>query len=209
MPNLTPISFHETDFDVYSKDGQLWLRSYQIGSALGYTQPDAAISKVLTRNKDEFSKEMTSLIKINGQETRIFSPRGCHLIGMFSRTARAKEFRKWVLDVLDSHNAPAQKQKALPPQPETRNVTEPEKLSSDLSRFGSDSDAFDLELMAYYKSLRARLRMNMRRGKLPRILEKQLQALEKAHVLTVTAIENFAVAAEQTERIIHIKQQLK
>lgn len=32
---------------------------------------------------------------------RIFNLRGCHLITFFARTPVAKEFRKWVLDVLD------------------------------------------------------------------------------------------------------------
>lgn len=32
---------------------------------------------------------------------RIFSLRGAHLIAMFARTQIAKEFRKWVLDILD------------------------------------------------------------------------------------------------------------
>ncbi|MGL5410310.1 MAG: P22AR C-terminal domain-containing protein, partial [Shewanella sp.] len=36
---------------------------------------------------------------------RIFSLRGAHLIAMFSRTALAKEFRRWVLDVLDRETA--------------------------------------------------------------------------------------------------------
>ena len=35
------------------------------------------------------------------KETRIFSLRGCHLITFFARTPVAKEFRKWVLDVLE------------------------------------------------------------------------------------------------------------
>ena len=35
------------------------------------------------------------------REVRIFSLRGAHLIAMFARTAIAKQFRKWVLDVLD------------------------------------------------------------------------------------------------------------
>ena len=32
---------------------------------------------------------------------RIFSLRGCHLLAMFARTPIAKQFRRWVLDVLD------------------------------------------------------------------------------------------------------------
>lgn len=50
---------------------------------------------------------MTEEVKLalsgNYQKTvRIFSLRGAHLIAMFARTSLAKQFRKWVLDVLDS-----------------------------------------------------------------------------------------------------------
>lgn len=40
---------------------------------------------------------------------RIFSLRGCHLIAMFARTPVAKEFRKWVLDILDREVQPKSK----------------------------------------------------------------------------------------------------
>ena len=32
---------------------------------------------------------------------RVFSLRGCHLIAMFATTKVAKDFRRWVLDILD------------------------------------------------------------------------------------------------------------
>ncbi|MDH8489597.1 P22AR C-terminal domain-containing protein, partial [Klebsiella pneumoniae] len=42
---------------------------------------------------------------INGStrrmKVRVFSLRGAHLIAMFARTPVAKEFRRWVLDILD------------------------------------------------------------------------------------------------------------
>src|SRR5690606_13264315 len=42
---------------------------------------------------------------INGRKRklsiRIFSLRGCHLMGMFARTTEAKKFRHWVLNILD------------------------------------------------------------------------------------------------------------
>ncbi len=48
---------------------------------------------------------MTALIELDTsggkQKVRIFSLRGCHLLAMFARTAIAKQFRKWVLDILD------------------------------------------------------------------------------------------------------------
>ena len=34
-------------------------------------------------------------------KVRVFSLRGAHLIAMFARTPVAKEFRRWVLDILD------------------------------------------------------------------------------------------------------------
>ncbi|CAM6492057.1 hypothetical protein ENINCK372B1_16190 [Enterobacter intestinihominis] len=48
---------------------------------------------------------MTGVVKVTTpggmQDMRVFSLRGAHLIGMFARTPKAKEFRRWVLDVLD------------------------------------------------------------------------------------------------------------
>lgn len=35
------------------------------------------------------------------KKVRVFSLRGAHLIAMFARTPVAKEFRRWVLDILD------------------------------------------------------------------------------------------------------------
>ncbi|WP_187153367.1 hypothetical protein [Candidatus Arsenophonus triatominarum] len=43
-------------------------------------------------------------LKVSGnyeKTVRIFSLRGAHLVAMFARTPVAKEFRKWVLDILD------------------------------------------------------------------------------------------------------------
>lgn len=48
-------------------------------------------------------KMMTNGINNNLREksVRVFSLRGCHLIAMFATTDKAKEFRRWVLDILD------------------------------------------------------------------------------------------------------------
>jgi hypothetical protein len=50
---------------------------------------------------------------------RIFSLRGAHLLGMFARTARAAEFRRWVLDILEGVVAPM----------ETGRMTFPQRLA--------------------------------------------------------------------------------
>ncbi|WP_429124160.1 BRO-N domain-containing protein [Aeromonas allosaccharophila] len=106
---MNSISFHDTHFTVIPHHGQPWLTATKIAQALGYAS-EKSISNLYNRNADEFTPCMTLVINSmtkgfgNGsseKEVRIFSLRGAHLIAMFSRTALAKEFRRWVLDVLD------------------------------------------------------------------------------------------------------------
>lgn len=103
------LSFNEVNFTPVQQNGQIWLTAVELAKALGYAKSDA-VTQVYERNKDEFNTSMTLTLKLrvkgfgNGdseKESRIFSLRGCHLIAMFSKTAIAKQFRKWVLDILD------------------------------------------------------------------------------------------------------------
>lgn len=126
----TPLSFNHVIFKpVELNDDQIWLTSLQLAQALGYKQINS-VSQIYRRNADEFSENMTQVIdflesvnltlsdktKKNFEtvnltvtdkaenltnKTRIFSLRGCHLVALFSRTKNAKDFRKWVLDILD------------------------------------------------------------------------------------------------------------
>jgi prophage antirepressor-like protein len=41
------------------------------------------------------------------QDVRVFSLRGAHLLGFFAETRRAKDFRRWALDILDQYAADA------------------------------------------------------------------------------------------------------
>jgi prophage antirepressor-like protein len=106
------LTFQDTQFDVIDHKNQPWLRGLQIASALGYKNPTSDISNLYDRNKDEFTDNMTALVEVEtegGKQTvRIFSLRGCHLLGMLAKTKIAKEFRKWVLDILDSYTTPSQ-----------------------------------------------------------------------------------------------------
>lgn len=99
------LTFNDVLFDVIDRNNQPWVRSPQIGEALGYTKGSISISKLYEAHADEFTDAMTAVVTLptegGPQETRIFSLRGCHLLAMFARTPVAKAFRKWVLDVLD------------------------------------------------------------------------------------------------------------
>ncbi|PAT30693.1 hypothetical protein CLI92_09300 [Vandammella animalimorsus] len=103
------LAFQGTTFDIVDRNGQPWLRAHQIGVALDYKRSDI-IAKLYRANAAEFTDSMTAVVKLptagGVQDVRIFSLRGAHLLGMFARTARAAEFRRWVLDVLDAQTQP-------------------------------------------------------------------------------------------------------
>lgn len=100
--------FNGVTLSPIAHQNSLWIRSAELARALGYKRPDI-LTKLYTQNADEFTPDMTQVIEIPDNtdsvfpvKTRIFSLRGCHLVAMFSRTKVAKDFRKWVLNVLDN-----------------------------------------------------------------------------------------------------------
>lgn len=103
--NAVALSFKNTHFQITDINGQPWLRGLQIASALGYKNPTSDITNLYDRNADEFTDSMTRVIELTTaggkQQVRVFSLRGAHLLGMLARTKAAKEFRHWVLDVLE------------------------------------------------------------------------------------------------------------
>lgn len=98
------LSFNEVNFTPVQQDNQIWLKTSELAEALGYAD-QSGVTRIFSRNEDEFTQAMSCSVKLTekGQtrEVRIFSLRGAHLIAMFARSAIAKQFRKWVLDVLD------------------------------------------------------------------------------------------------------------
>jgi len=106
MTNLpVSLSFEGIELTIIDHEGRPWLSAADLARALGYADT-RSLSKIYARNEDEFTPDMTEVVKMatsgNYQtNTRIFSPRGCHLVAMLAKTAKAKAFRKWVLDVLD------------------------------------------------------------------------------------------------------------
>ncbi|EBJ7125080.1 hypothetical protein DY703_23795 [Salmonella enterica] len=87
----------------------LWFASKDIASALGYAKTNA-ITHIYNVNADEFSAGMTEVVETTTSgnlrmRSRVFSLRGTHLIAMLAKTPLAKEFRKWILDLLDDEAA--------------------------------------------------------------------------------------------------------
>lgn len=101
---MNSLSFNDMNFNpVNQNDDQIWITSSELARMLGYSRLDK-VTQIFNRRSDEFTCNMTRVIEnpqLPNLGMRIFSLRGCHLIAMFARTPVAKEFRKWVLDVLD------------------------------------------------------------------------------------------------------------
>ncbi len=83
-----------------------YLRVPQIEDALNYRC--GKLLQIYNRHADEFTPDMSFLTTVDTaggkQQVRVFSLRGCHLLAMFSKTPVAKEFRRWVLDLIENHN---------------------------------------------------------------------------------------------------------
>ncbi|MCT8526085.1 P22AR C-terminal domain-containing protein [Glaesserella parasuis] len=121
---MTTLTFQNTTLSVINKNNHTFLTASDLGTALEYADPTKAIVKIYDRNADEFTAEMTALIELQTaggkQQVRVFSLRGAHLIAMFARTKVAKEFRKWVLDILDREILQNEQQNQPLVKPEVR-----------------------------------------------------------------------------------------
>ncbi|MDY4281288.1 MAG: P22AR C-terminal domain-containing protein [[Pasteurella] mairii] len=133
---MTTLTFQTTNLSVINHNNQIWFNASEIGRALDYKNPIQGITLLFNRYQDEFTPSMTALIDMQTaggvQKVRIFSLRGTHLIAMLSHTKVAKDFRKWVLDILDKESQP--QQLALP---------EPEK------KYSFDHTEQELQAMAW------------------------------------------------------------
>ena len=103
------LMFHSTAVQSFNHNNQIWITSTELSKLLKYSD-SKSVTKIYSRNSDEFTNKMTMVVKLttNGinnslreKSVRIFSLRGAHLIAMFANTEIAKEVRKWLLDLAD------------------------------------------------------------------------------------------------------------
>lgn len=115
--NCRELKFHDQVVVPYDNgDGKFWFTADTLAGLLGYADKDKVLN-LFYRHEDEFSPSMTTLakVRVNGInnslreiDTRLFSPRGAHLIGMFARTKVAKELRVWLLDLVEREGSAPQ-----------------------------------------------------------------------------------------------------
>lgn len=127
----TPAEFFGTPVQIIDHGGQLWLTAEEVGLCLGYTPGNASngIRGLYNRHEDEFTEadaRRVNLTRRDGKpsESLIFSATGCILLGFFSNTPRARQFRAWAKEALASQPQPTvppaptfERQARLPSQP--------------------------------------------------------------------------------------------
>lgn len=105
---ISNFNFQGVTLKPVERAGDLWFSSADLAKALGYKKTDA-VTQIYSRYSDEFGANMSTTLrervvrKTGSVEmlVRFFSLRGAHLVAMFAATTKAKEFRRWVLDILD------------------------------------------------------------------------------------------------------------
>lgn len=114
------LSFQDTDVSIYDDEGRSWVTGadvarclYDVKGGCQNVTPlavTAATKRLYAKHADEFDDRMTRsmLVLTEGgpQQVRVFSLRGAHLLGMLSNTKKAKAFRSWILDLLESRVSP-------------------------------------------------------------------------------------------------------
>lgn len=105
---ISNFNFQGVTLKPVERAGDFWFSSADLAKALGYKKTDA-VTQIYSRYSDEFGANMSTTLrervvrKTGSVEmlVRFFSLRGAHLVAMFASTPKAKEFRRWVLDILD------------------------------------------------------------------------------------------------------------
>lgn len=102
------LNFHGKALIPVSNINGTWLTSSDLAKALEYSN-SRAVTMIYNKYADEFTNGMTQVLEVSTtgnyrKKVRVFSLRGAHLIAMFARTPVAKEFRRWVLDILDGES---------------------------------------------------------------------------------------------------------
>lgn len=103
---LTTAEFFGTPVSIIDHSNRRWLTAEEAGRCLGYNEANVSrgIRSLYDRHADEFTEEDACRINLfrqgQNRESLIFSATGCNLLGFFSNTARAKDFRVWAKQFL-------------------------------------------------------------------------------------------------------------
>jgi prophage antirepressor-like protein len=103
--------FNRQPVPMHRHEGDLWVTSEHIGAALGYAEPNRAITKIYNRNREELDLHTCTPKLVHQAEdgieqrrsVRCFNEEGIMIITMLSRQPKAAEFRAWAVKILKAY----------------------------------------------------------------------------------------------------------
>ena len=105
---ITTENFGNISCDFYrNMNDDILLTREQIGSALEYSHPDIALSKIHNRHKDRLDQfsVLTKLVSTDGKEydTYLYTQKGVMEICRWSTKKKANQFMDWCWDVIEKY----------------------------------------------------------------------------------------------------------
>ena len=102
-----PLMFGKREIKLVRHDDDAWITAEQVGEALEYAEKDAVL-EIYRRNKEELDEYSCTLkMRVQSQngvtqnrEVRVFNEEGVMIICMLSQQPKAREFRRWAVEVL-------------------------------------------------------------------------------------------------------------
>lgn len=107
---ITTETFGDLSCNFYrNMNDDILLTREQIGSALEYSNPDIALSKIHKKHNDRLDQlsVVTKLVSTDGKyyETMLYTQRGIMEICRWSRQPKANLFMDWVWDIVEKYRA--------------------------------------------------------------------------------------------------------
>lgn len=105
---ITTEKFGDLDCNFYrNMNNDILLTREQIGTALEYANPDAALSMIHKRHKNRLDplSVVTKLLSADGKEyeTRLYTQKGVMEICQWSNKPKANQFMDWVWDIVEKY----------------------------------------------------------------------------------------------------------
>lgn len=93
--------FNGVVFDIHDHNGERWVTAKRVAEALEY-ESTKELRRLINRNKPEFANKISrvKLTPLELQPNMVLNYDGVILVAMLSKTAKAQDFRRWVINVL-------------------------------------------------------------------------------------------------------------
>ena len=100
---IIPRDFNGNEIVFIEREDDIWITGEALGIGLEYKNPRKDIMQLYYRHKDEL-EEYSSILNLSTEagrrETTVFTEMGAYLLIMFSNQPKAKNFRKWVVNIV-------------------------------------------------------------------------------------------------------------